>query len=132
MPANSVRERIKELEQLKDLDNYVPLYQRFKKYFGYLNLGHVGKHYELFAYNGGLFLPYGVLDNITIDDTILYEGAKKLSDYDFNINVDVNIPRAHIWTQPYRIEELQAKLQGTVVEIQTMKRKKDGAFYTPR
>ena len=54
VPPNSVREILKQWEQLKELDNYVPLYDRFKKYFGYLNTGHEGKQHEIFAYNGSL------------------------------------------------------------------------------
>ena len=49
LPPNSVREILKQWQQLKDLDNYVPLYERFKKYFGYLNTGYQGKQYEIFA-----------------------------------------------------------------------------------
>ncbi|MEO8713345.1 MAG: N-6 DNA methylase, partial [Parafilimonas sp.] len=132
LPPNSVREILKQWEQLKELDNYVPLYERFKKYFGYLNVGHVGKQYEIFAYNGGLFLPDEILDNIIIDDAILYEGTKQLSNYDFETDVDVNI-LGHIFEHSLtEIEELQAMLEGKAIEKNTTKRKKDGVFYTPR
>ncbi len=132
LPPNSVREILKQWEQLKELDNYVPLYDRFKKYFGYLNLGHAGKHYEIFAYNGGLFLPDEILENIVVDDTLLYDGAKALSNYDFETDVDVNI-LGHIFEHSLtEIEELQAQLEGKAIEKNTTKRKKDGVFYTPR
>lgn len=132
LPPNSVREILSQWEQLKELDNYVPLYSRFKKYFGYLNTGHVGKQHEIFAYNGGLFLPDDVLDNITIDDAILYDGTKTLSNYDFETDVDVNI-LGHIFEHSLtEIEELQAELEGKIIEKKTTKRKKDGVFYTPR
>lgn len=132
LPPNSVREILAQWEQLKELDNYVPLYDRFKKYFGYLNIGHTGKHYEIFAYNGGLFLPDEILDSITIDDAILYNGTKTLSTYDFETDVDVNI-LGHIFEHSLtEIEELQAELEGKAVEKTSTKRKKDGVFYTPR
>ena len=132
LPPNSVREILAQWEQLKELDNYVPLYSRFKKYFGYLNVGHTGKQYEIFAYNGGLFLPDEILDNIIIDDTILYDGTKTLSGYDFETDVDVNI-LGHIFEHSLtEIEELQSELEGKAIEKNKTKRKKEGVFYTPR
>ncbi len=132
LPPNSVREILKQWEQLKELDNYVALYERFKKYFGYLNVGHVGKQHEIFAYNGGLFLPDEILDALIIDDTILYDGTKTLSGYDFETDVDVNI-LGHIFEHSLtEIEELQLELEGKAIETNKTKRKKEGVFYTPR
>ncbi len=132
LPPNSVREILKQWQQLKELDNYVSLYSRFIKYFGYLNTGHVGNQYEIFAYNGGLFAPDEILDNIKIDDNLLYSGGIALSKYDFNSEVDVNI-LGHIFEHSLgEIEEVQAQLEGTEVDKTKTKRKKDGVFYTPR
>jgi len=133
LPPNSVRDILQQWEDLKSkYDEYFPLYSRFIKHFGYLNVGHVGKQHEIFAYNGGLFLPDEILDNITIEDTILYDGTKTLSHYDFETDVDVNI-LGHIFEHSLtEIEELQAELEGTAIEKKTTKRKKDGVFYTPR
>jgi len=132
VPPNSVREIIKQWETLKELDSYEPLFNRFRKYFGYLNTGHEGKNHEIFAYNGGLFAPDEILDSIIIDDKILFTGTKKLSDYDFESEVDVNI-LGHIFEHSLtEIEEVQAELEGTAVEKTKTKRKKDGVFYTPR
>src|SRR5665213_619251 len=139
LPPNSVREILQQWEDLKiKYDEYFPLYSRFTKYFGYLNVGHVGKQHEIFAYNGGLFLPDEILESIIIDDTILYDGTKALSNYDFETDVDVNI-LGHIFEHSLtEIEELQAELtsplstgEGTGVRLLS-KRKKDGVFYTPR
>ncbi len=92
LPPNSISEIIKQWTTLKeDLDAYVPLYERFKKYFIYMNTGFKGKKYDIFPYNGGLFLTDEILDNITIDDNILYEHTLKLSAYDFETDIDVNI-----------------------------------------
>ena len=133
LPPNSVREILQQWEDLKiKYDEYFPLYNRFKKYFGYLNVGHVGKQHEIFAYNGGLFFPDEILDNIIIDDTVLYDGTKMLSNYDFETDVDVNI-LGHIFEHSLtEIEELQAELEGKAIEKNTTKRKKDCVFYTPR
>lgn len=132
LPPNSVRVVLKQWKQLKELDAYTPLYDRFKKYFGYLNTGFKGKHYDVFAYNGGLFVPDEILDSLKIDDDLLYEHTLKLSEYDFQSEVDVNI-LGHIFENSLsEIEEVQAKLEGQEVDKSKSKRKKDGVFYTPK
>ncbi|OFX27273.1 MAG: hypothetical protein A2033_13330 [Bacteroidetes bacterium GWA2_31_9] len=132
LPPNSIREIIKQWNQLKDLDNYTPLYDRFKKYFGYMNTGFKGKQYEIFAYNGGFFAPDEILDNIKIDDTILHDNTLKISNYDFDTEVDVNI-LGHIFEHSLNeIEEIQSEIEGKELDITKSKRKKDGVFYTPK
>jgi len=133
LPPNSISEIVKQWATLKeDLDEYVPLYDRFKKYFGYMNTGYSGKKYEIFAYNGGLFAPDEVLDNIAIDDNILYEHTMKLSQYDYETDVDVNI-LGHIFENSLgEIETVQAEIKGEQIDTQKTKRKKDGIFYTPK
>lgn len=132
LPPNSIREILKQWETLKELDSYTPLYERFKKYFGYLLTGHKGKQYEIFAYNGGLFEPDDVLDNITIDDTLLYTHLTRLADYNYETEVDVNI-LGHIFEHSLNeIEQIQAELEGREADKSKTKRKKDGIFYTPK
>lgn len=132
LPPNSVREVLKQWEQLKELDAYTPLYERFKKYFGYLNTGFKGKKHDIFAYNGGLFKPDEILDTVTIDDEILYKHTKTLSEYDFNSEVDVNI-LGHIFENSLNeIDEIQNELQGKTTDKTQTKRKQDGVFYTPK
>jgi len=132
LPPNSVRLILNQWKQLKELDAYSPLFDRFKKYFGYLNTGHKGKQYDVYAYNGGLFLPDEVLDNITIDDDLLYLHTLKLSEYDFISEVDVNI-LGHIFENSLNeLDEIKAQLEGQAVDKSKTKRKKDGVFYTPK
>lgn len=132
LPPNSVRDILKQWNQLKDLDEYKPLYSRYKKYFNYLNEGHKGKHHNIFAYNGGLFKPDEVLDNILINDDILYKHTLKLSEYDFASEVDVNI-LGHIFENSLNeLDEIKSQLEGQEVEKNKTKRKKDGVFYTPK
>ena len=110
LPPNSVRMILKQWKQLQELDAYTPLYQRFKKYFGYLNTGHKGQQYDVYPYNGGLFKPDEVLDEVKIDDDLLYTHTLKLSEYDFDSEVDVNI-LGHIFENSLNeIEEVQEKL----------------------
>lgn len=132
LPPNSM---VKIIEQWTDLrekyDEYFPLYDRIKKYFGYMNTGHQGKQYEIFAYNGGLFKPDEVLDNIKISDDVLAEHTRKLSEYDFESDVDVNI-LGHIFENSLNeIEEVTQQITSGAAP-QTSKRKQDGVFYTPQ
>ena len=132
LPPNSVRLILEQWNKLKELDEYVPLYDRFKKYFGYLNTGFKGKQFDVFAYNGGLFKPDEILDNITIDDTLLYNHTLKLAEYDFASEVDVNI-LGHIFENSLNeIDEIKAQIEGQEIDKSKTKRKKDGVFYTPK
>ncbi|WP_371133014.1 Eco57I restriction-modification methylase domain-containing protein [Lutibacter sp.] len=132
LPPNSVRLILDQWQKLKELDAYTPLFDRFKKYFGYLNTGFKGKQYDVYAYNGGLFLPDEVLDTITIDDDLLYKHTLKLSEYDFISEVDVNI-LGHIFENSLNeLDEIKAQLEGQAVDKSKTKRKKDGVFYTPK
>ena len=131
LPPNSIMMVINQWEKLKELDEYQPFYNRLKKYFGYMNTGFQGKNYEVFAYNGGLFKPDEVLDGLAISDDVLKNYCKKIADYDFASDVDVNI-LGHIFENSLtEIEEITTKLQqGEAPTIS--KRKKDGVFYTPQ
>ncbi len=132
LPPNSVREILKQWNDLKDLDAYTPLYSRFMLYFGYLNTGHKGKHHDIFAYNGGLFKSDDVLDVVQIDDDLLYRHTLKLSDYDFESEVDVNI-LGHIFENSLNeLDELTALATGQEFDKSKTKRKRDGVVYTPK
>src|SRR5690606_24941200 len=122
----SVRLVLSDWKDLIERDVDVSLYNRFKKYFGYLNTGFKGKRYDVFAYNGGLFKTDDVLDNVRIDDELLYNHTKQLSEYDFESEVDVNI-LGHIFENSLNeIDEVKAELEGTEVDKSNTKRKKDG------
>lgn len=56
LPPNSTLKILDDFVQLKAMDAHVPLYDRFKLYFNYLDLGRKGtdKRSEIYAYNGGL------------------------------------------------------------------------------
>jgi type I restriction-modification system DNA methylase subunit len=132
LPPNSVRLILDDWKDLKEKDVYIPLYDRYKKYFEYLNTGYKGKRYDVFAYNGGLFKPDEILDNIKIDDDLLDKHTLKLATYDFKSEVDVNI-LGHIFENSLNeLDEMKAQLEGTIIEKTTTKRKKDGVFYTPK
>lgn len=134
LPPNSIGQILKRWEVLKEEDAYKPLYKIFNQYFGYINTGRKGKTPEgdIFAYNGGLFLPDEVLDHVVIDDEILYTHVSKLTKYDFQSEIDVNI-LGHIFENSLtEIENITAELEGQEFDKSKTKRKKDGVFYTPK
>ena len=140
VPPNAISKIIEQWQGLKDLDEYFTLYSRFVKFFGHLDKGHKYKTYELPAYNGGLFAPDEILDNVIIDDEILKDDALHLSAYDFDTEVDVNI-LGHIFEHSLtEIEDVANEIaadaanSGQEVHLpkKTSKRKKDGVFYTPK
>jgi type I restriction-modification system DNA methylase subunit len=132
LPPNSVRLILNDWRDLQERDVEIPLYQRFKKYFEYLNTGYKGKRYDVFAYNGGLFKPDEVLDTILIDDELLFRHTYNLSEYDFASEIDVNI-LGHIFENSLNeLDEINAQLAGQEIDKTKTKRKKDGVFYTPK
>ncbi|MEN8123165.1 MAG: DNA methyltransferase, partial [Bacteroidota bacterium] len=134
LPPNSTLKILENWDKLKELDAAVPLYNRYKLYFKYLDQGRAGtdKKAEIFAYNGGLFKPDAVLDSLVISDELLFKHTKELSHYDFESQVDVNI-LGHIFENSLNeIENVNAEIEGTDFDKQKTKRKKDGVFYTPK
>ncbi len=134
LPPNSITRIVKRFLILKEEDAYKPIYDIFKQYFGYMNIGRKGKTAtdNIPAYNGGLFYPDPQLDAFKIDDDILMDGLLHLTEYDFNTEVDVNI-LGHIFEHSLNeIEEITAQIEGSAPDKTKSKRKKDGVFYTPK
>ncbi|NOX85501.1 MAG: N-6 DNA methylase, partial [Chlorobi bacterium] len=134
LPPNSISRIIRRWNVLKEEDAYKSLYEIYKQYFGYLNKGRKGKvpADDIHEYNGGLFLPDKVLDKIEIGDEVLLKHTSKLTNYDFDSTVDVNI-LGHIFEHSLNeIESTTAELEGVDFDKQRSKRKKDGVYYTPK
>ncbi len=135
IPPNTISKIVSDWKILKKLDFYQPLYKLFKNYFSYLNKGKKIEEWgEIPAYNGGLFRPDEILDkqDFKIDDIAIEKDSLKISAYDFNTEIDVNI-LGHIFEHSLNeIEEITAKLEGTKINKKKSKRKKDGIFYTPK
>lgn len=133
LPPNFIIRITNDWKELKRLRIAQSLYSRFQLYFTDLLNGNVAE--DIFAYNGGLFLPDDVLDNLHIDDELLLNGVLTLSNYDYNTEVDVNI-LGHIFEHSLNeIEALQS--EAGAVELspsggRATRRKKEGVFYTPR
>ncbi len=129
IPPNTISKIIDDYTKLKDLDAYTPLYKIFAKYFSYINKGY--EKLSIDAYNGGLFQFDEILDNVKIDDEILITDSLKLSNYDFDSEIDVNI-LGHIFEHSLTdIEKLNAEISGENLDTKQTRRKKEGVFYTP-
>lgn len=157
VPTNLIRRINLEWEKLREMRIPVSLYDRYKIYFEDLNTGAkvtlpafgkktgdaITAEFEIFAYNGGLFQPDEILDNVQIDDDILHKHSIILSDYDFDSDVDVNI-LGHIFENSLNeIDEIKKEIATAVASREhapladardrnISKRKKDGVFYTPK
>lgn len=119
-------------QKMNDMGEEQPLYNRIKKYFSWLDKGFKGTNFEVFAYNGGLFKPDEILENLFISDELLYNYTIKLSEYNYSSEVDVNI-LGHIFEHSLtEIEEITSSILGKEQPTSISKRKKDGVFYTPQ
>ncbi len=105
-----------------------PLYNFVKILFNSIDSGN--DRPEIFAYNGGLFAKDEISDSLNIDDEILLN-ILELSEYDFESDIDVNI-LGHIFENSLDdLEKIRENLFGEQFDINKLKRKKDGIFYTP-
>jgi type I restriction-modification system DNA methylase subunit len=105
------------------------LWHFYKIYFNAINKGNAKLNIP--EYNGGLFAPDVLLDEIIIDNEVIEECPLALSAYDFNSEIDVNI-LGHIFENSLNdIEELKARINDDSFDATQSKRKKDGVFYTP-
>ena len=135
IPPNTIIKIIDQWKMFIENDEYFTLYSRFQKLFTHLDKGKNFKNWrEIPAYNGGLFQKDTLLDspNLKIDDDILHKNTLKISTYNFNTEIDVNI-LGHIFEHSLNeIEEITAELQGNKIDKKKSKRKKEGVFYTPK
>jgi type I restriction-modification system DNA methylase subunit len=124
---NTIKEIRAEFNQQKFTD--YKLYDIYKFYFNAINNGN--DKLKIPKYNGGLFATDIELDNLIIDNEILNMEAQKLSDYDIESEISVNI-LGHIFEQSLTdLEEIQSNIDNTDFDKTKSKRKKDGVFYTP-
>ncbi|MFG6686235.1 Eco57I restriction-modification methylase domain-containing protein [Mariniflexile sp. HNIBRBA6329] len=134
LPPNSTQQILDKWKADEEFGDERPLYDLFKQYFKFLDLGRQGtsNRAEIYAYNGGLFKEDTLLDDLEIDNELLHKYAKQLAGYDFESQVDVNI-LGHIFENSLNeIESVNAEIEGGDFDKQKSKRKKDGVFYTPK
>lgn len=114
---------------LKKGKDFGSIFDIFTIFCNWINLGNPKENISHF--NGGLFKNDDVLNSLNIDDKV-FEDLKKISDYDFDSDLNVNI-LGHIFEQSISdIEELKKSISGEEFDQKKSKRKKDGIFYTPQ
>ena len=129
LPVNSTESIIKKWRGDRAWDPSARLYPQFLKFFEFINSGNPAL--GIFAYNGGLFARDEQLDALDLDDALLARWTQKLSDYDYETEVDVNI-LGHIFEHSLaELEEAAAAFGDGQDTPAVSKRKKDGVFYTP-
>lgn len=138
LPPNMIS---KTVEEWRSRSKWEPLalYEQFKILFGLIDKG--APQLEIFAYNGGLFKADATLDALEIGDEILCANVEKLSAYDFESDVDVDVLGRIFEHSLSEIEEvtraLTAEANGDAASLKASaktektKRKSDGVFYTP-
>jgi len=145
LPTNLIFRINKEWQQLREMRIEVSLYDRYKIYFNDLDQGakvslpafsqtasKQKEEFQIYAYNGGLFKHDDLLNDVKIDDDLLFTYTEKLSNYDFASEVDVNV-LGHIFENSLNdVDEIKAQLEGQEIDKTKTKRKKDGVFYTPK
>ena len=110
-----------------------PVWENFKGLFSAINSGNNALNVP--PYNGGLFAPNVVVDQLMISDEIC-EKFKNIGAYDFASEISVTV-LGHIFEQSIAdVERLQAEARGEEVERErktgtTGRRKRDGVVYTP-
>ena len=109
--------------------NFGDVFEVFKMLCNWINLGNPRENISHF--NGGLFKNDDVLESLYVDNEV-FEEMKKISEYDFDSELNENI-LGHIFEQSISdIEDLKKELNGEEFDKKKGKRKKDGIFYTPK
>lgn len=104
------------------------VYCELKRLFTALDKGKENTNINKF--NGELFKPDRVLDNIDINDEF-FLSLEKITKYNFSTELNVNI-LGHIFEQSISdLEEIKVLLSGGQIQLSESKRKRDGIFYTP-
>ncbi|MGL4866925.1 MAG: Eco57I restriction-modification methylase domain-containing protein [Cetobacterium sp.] len=123
LPFNSYSRLVEKGERIDDI------FESFKMFCRHIDKG--STKYDITPYNGGLFKEDEILDDLIINNKIFLE-LKKLSDYDFDSELNENV-LGHIFEQSISdLEELKIEILGDLVNEKTGKRKNDGIYYTPK
>jgi hypothetical protein len=114
--------------QLSFIESDDKLWIELKGFFNAIDTG--SEKHNINKFNGGLFATDYELNNLIIKDDALIE-INKITRYDFESDVDVNI-LGHIFEQSITdIEGIKAGIEGIEFDKKSSKRKKEGIYYTP-
>jgi REP element-mobilizing transposase RayT/type I restriction-modification system DNA methylase subunit len=106
------------------------IWNEFKGLFKAIDEGNTRVTPPINAYNGGLFFQDDILNTLIIND-VIWDEIIKLSEYNFDSDLNVNV-LGHIFEQSLSdLEHFKAQIEGKKVETNKSKRKKEGIYYTP-
>ena len=132
IPENTIQQAFEH----NDPYNPRPIYDNFKGLFRAIDLGNASL--KIPAYNGGLFAPDPLLDQLIVDDTSCQQ-VNELAKYDFDSEVSVTV-LGHIFEQSIAdLETLSEQISSgdlsakstTTNRAVSGKRKQHGVVYTP-
>ena len=127
LPYNIFRDILKTSEYSFDISE-TKIWNQVKGLFHSINQGNPNRAINKF--NGGLFAEDTILDSLIIKDETIKE-IIRISDYDFESDLNVNI-LGHIFEQSISdIEEMKSEISDKTLEKKIGKRKKEGIYYTP-
>lgn len=127
LPENVFRQVVQVAKQNFTFSE-TKIWTQLKGLFASIDKGNPSMNINRF--NGGLFKPDEILDDLIINDDF-FPFFEKIADYDFDSELDVNL-LGHIFEQSISdIEEFKSEIRGEEFDKNKSKRKKDGVFYTP-
>lgn len=129
LPANTLKNYY-EIGKNLPIQSDEKMWSIIKGLFESIDKGNNDVKPPINRYNGGLFAYDSILDNLKIKNSA-WEEVIKLSNYDFESDLNVNI-LGHIFEQSLNdLEQIKAEIDGIEQDNKKSKRKKDGIFYTP-
>lgn len=129
LPANTLKNYY-EIGKNLPIQSDEKMWSIIKGLFESIDKGNNDVKPPINRYNGGLFAYDSILDNLKIKDSA-WEEVIKLSNYDFESDLNVNI-LGHIFEQSLNdLEQIKAEIDDIEQDNKKSKRKKDGIFYTP-
>lgn len=127
LPDNVFRQVIQAAKVSFDFSE-TKIWNQLKGLFASIDKGNAEMNINRF--NGGLFKADSILDSLIIKDDI-FPLFERITEYDFDSELDVNL-LGHIFEHSISdIEEFKAEIRGEEFDKNKSKRKKDGVFYTP-
>ncbi|MFT5875440.1 MAG: type I restriction-modification system DNA methylase subunit [Clostridium sp.] len=118
---------VKNAKQSVDLEEY-KVWKNVKNLFESIDKGNVTA--KINKFNGGLFSSDKVLEELNIPNEII-EKLCKITEYDFNKEISLNVLGNIFERSIDDIEELKAKICKNENDLLIGKRKREGIFYTP-
>jgi len=129
LPAGTVDTLIERAQQSVE-DQADKLWHQCRGLFRAIDQGMPSRVPPINAYNGGLFAPDEVLDNLLVPDVAL-QPVLDLQVYDFASDLDVSVLGYVFERSIADVELAKAEIDRAVVDRTATRRKTEGIFYTP-